>query len=106
MKRIKRREKYYQKKYGLLPYFKAGVHGGTLTVTEVGVVKKEIAYHGDVINTTARIQDECNKYDESLLISEDIYLLISKKNLKFENLGHISLKGKDEPLKVYSVNLN
>ena len=101
--RIQRRKKYYLKKYGVLPNFKAGVHGGILTVTEVGVVKKEIAYHGDVINTCSRIQEECNTYDVSLLISDDIFKEIKKTKYKFNNLGNILLKGKEEPLKIYSV---
>ena len=104
--RLKRRAKYYNKKYNLQPIFKAGVHGGDLTVTEVGVIKKEIAYHGDVINTSARIQDECNKYNESLLVSDTIYSSIKRRDFIFRNLGNILLKGKEEPLKIYSVRLN
>jgi len=29
-------------------------------VAEVGEIKTEIAYHGDTINTAARIQEQCN----------------------------------------------
>ena len=67
------------------------------------MVKKEIAYHGDVINTCSRIQEECNTYDVSLLISDDIFKEIKKTKYKFNNLGNILLKGKEEPLKIYSV---
>ncbi|MEM6686548.1 MAG: adenylate/guanylate cyclase domain-containing protein, partial [Bacteroidota bacterium] len=70
--RIQSRSEYYQEKYGLVPEFKAGIHGGALMVTEVGSIKKEIAYHGDVINTTARIQSQCNVYKSSVLISESL----------------------------------
>ena len=86
-KRIQRRKKYYLKKYGVLPNFKAGIHGGILTVTEVGVVKKEIAYHGDVINTCSRIQEECNTYGVSLLISDDIFKEIALQ----ENTGLLTV---------------
>ena len=68
--RLQGKETYYIEKYGVLPQFKAGMHGGTLMAAEVGFIKKEMAYHGDVINTTARIQGECNKYGEQLLISK------------------------------------
>ena len=56
------RKSHYMRKYGIYPEFKAGLHGGTLMVAEVGFVKKELAYHGDVIYTSARIQALCNKY--------------------------------------------
>lgn len=101
---LNRRARYYQKRYGLIPVFKAGVHGGTLIVTEVGSVKKELAYHGDVINTTARIQDECNKYGESLLISEELLnKMYLKPFYKTEKIGEIPLKGKQELTNIYSI---
>lgn len=101
---LSRRGRYYQKRYGLIPVFKAGVHGGTLIVTEVGSIKKELAYHGDVINTTARIQGECNKYNESLLISEDLLSqMILKPYYKVERIGDIPLRGKQELTNIYSI---
>jgi len=51
---------YYLSKYGRVPVFKAGIHGGKVMALEVGSVKKELAYLGDIVNTTARIQGECN----------------------------------------------
>ena len=103
--RIKKKEKLYLDKYGIVPKFKAGIHGGKLIVTEVGTIKKEIAYHGDVINTSARIQGECNKYNKTLLCSnillEDIAL---KPMYKKEFIGDIVLKGKEETLKISTIN--
>ncbi|MDX1270807.1 adenylate/guanylate cyclase domain-containing protein [Bizionia paragorgiae] len=102
--RIEKRAKYYTKKYGLTPTFKAGVHGGKLIVTEVGSVKKEIAYHGDVINTTARIQGECNKYKEYLLCSNELLVdLILSDKLSTRFIGDLQLKGKEETLKISAV---
>ncbi|WP_040279929.1 adenylate/guanylate cyclase domain-containing protein [Psychroserpens damuponensis] len=106
-KQLKRRSKYYLKKYNIEPFFKAGVHGGELIITQVGTVKKELAFHGDVINTTARIQDECNTHDESLLISEVLLRTMDLK-LKYsvKNLGEILLKGKSDTLKIIAIHQN
>lgn len=99
------RKEYYEKEFGLLPEFKAGLHGGELVVTEVGVIKKEIAYHGDVINTTARIQEKCNVFGKELLVSGE---LISDLNLAKSYLpsflGEVELKGKALPVHIHSVN--
>jgi len=104
-KRLLSKRKQYYKKYELLPSFKAGVHCGKLIATEIGLVKKEIAYHGDVINTTSRIQEECNSYNESLLISESLLnMLSSKAKYKYDSLGNIKLKGKEQEVNLYSVN--
>ncbi|GAA4278596.1 adenylate/guanylate cyclase domain-containing protein [Aquimarina mytili] len=100
------KSQYYLDKYGIVPEFKAGLHGGTLMVTEVGVIKKEIAYHGDVINTSARIQAECNKHHVLLLISEKLLkdLKISK-HLSSTFLGSVLLKGKQEKVNIHTINM-
>ena len=98
------RADYYADKYGVFPEFKAGLHGGVLMVAEVGFVKKEVAYHGDVINTSARIQGECNKYSVPILISE-----ILLKDLKIIDdysslfLGTVLLKGKREEINIHTL---
>ena len=102
--RIQKKQKYYKSKYNLVPVFKAGLHGGKLIVTEVGTVKKEIAYHGDVINTSARIQGECNKYNELLLCSNILIkdlALTTKYTTEF--IGDIELKGKEEKFKISAI---
>ena len=97
------RKEYYESEFGLLPEFKAGLHGGELVVTEVGVVKKEIAYHGDVINTTARIQAECNTYGEQLLISEELVSDLALTNYTSYFIGEVLLKGKELPVKLHTI---
>ena len=66
-------------------------------------MKREIAYHGDVLNTAARIQGVCNQFGKSLLISEKIKkLLPDSDQYKNELVGEIPLKGKAKPVKTYS----
>ncbi|MEB3346372.1 adenylate/guanylate cyclase domain-containing protein [Aquimarina gracilis] len=98
------KSKYYLDKYGVVPEFKAGLHGGLLMVTEVGVIKKEIAYHGDVINTSARIQAECNKHHVLLLISEKLLKdLQTSKSLTTKFLGSVLLKGKQKEVNIHTI---
>ncbi|MGC1633017.1 MAG: adenylate/guanylate cyclase domain-containing protein [Gelidibacter sp.] len=103
-RKLKRHSKYYQKKYGVQPEFKAGLHCGKIVISEVGTVKKELAYHGDVINSTSRIQEKCNEYNESLLISDD---LLQQLHLTFNyeaiSLGEELLEGKTEELKIFAI---
>jgi adenylate cyclase len=94
----------YLKKYGLSPQFKAGMHAGNVSVTCIGSIKKEIVYHGDVLNTTARIQDQCNKYEQCFLISE--YMLNNVRlpeYLKFDFIDELQLKGKREKIKIFGL---
>ena len=101
--RIRERNAYYEEKYGAVPFFKAGIHAGTVTVTEIGKYKKEIAYHGDPINTAARIQGKCNELGEELLISEDLKKHVKSHDIVLDTVGAILLRGKQSEIDIYSV---
>ncbi|MEO0338384.1 MAG: adenylate/guanylate cyclase domain-containing protein, partial [Bacteroidota bacterium] len=96
---------YYEKEYGLQPFFKAGIHLGEVIVAEVGLIKREIAFHGDVLNTTARIQSRCNELQQKLLVSDKVlqYLRPDQK-IQSQRLGEEVLKGKKLPVVIYGIN--
>ncbi len=99
-----RKSNYYTKNYGFSPEFKAGVNIGLATIAVVGEIKREIHFHGDVLNTAARLQSECNNYNKKMLISEDLRSRFSDyQDLNFELIGDIILKGKARKLNIYSV---
>ncbi len=95
----------YQKKYKVMPEFKAGLHYGSVMAGEVGVIKKDIIYSGDILNTTARIQEQCNHYDVNILISKETFDLISDTNgYKLIPLGSIELRGKKRKIDLNTIN--
>jgi adenylate cyclase len=101
---LEKNKEYYIKNFGLLPEFKASVNIGEITVAEVGDIKREIAYHGDTINTAARIQEMCNMYKSSFLISEALNEYVKKSELFSTTfLDEKLLKGKTKLVKLFSV---
>jgi adenylate cyclase len=103
---IERKRKKYESKYGIVPEFKAAIHAGPVIVTSVGKQKKEIVYHGDVLNTTSRIEKKCNELNQKLLISGDMLNFINPGNeFNIEPKGEIELKGKAQKLSLYGVKL-
>jgi adenylate cyclase len=87
-----------------VPAFKAGAHAGKVMVLQVGQVRREISYNGDTINTAARIEAKCNEYKKELLISGDLYELLSnRKGFTFRNAGNIKLDGKKQGVEIYKV---
>lgn len=103
------RSDFYQDKYGTVPLFKAAVNSGEVMVAEVGgSIKSEIAYHGDVLNSTARMIELCNLYQKELILSEGIMQNIDSdsKNLNFDFQGELQLRGKDRKIKIYSATDN
>jgi len=104
-KRLKDRQGYYTNKFKAEPEFKGGMDMGVVTVAEIGDIKREIAYHGDVLNTASRIQDQCKILDKDLLISENVEKNLLKLNgFKKEFIGDVNLRGKEKALKIYSLN--
>lgn len=101
---IERRNRYYGRKYGLVPQFKAGAHVGKVMVLLIGQIKRDISYNGDTINTTARIESVCNEYKSKFLISGELYSSFPETNsFRFKNLGNIPLKGKKRNVDIYQV---
>lgn len=94
----------YLQTYGSVPVFKAGIHCGVITAVEIGDVKREIAYHGDILNTAARIQCLCNDHHVKFLASGDFISQIpSSRNFSFNSLGEVTLKGKSVPTELFSI---
>jgi adenylate cyclase len=95
---------YYIDRYGEIPTFKAGANFGRVMVAEVGYLKKEIAYHGDTINTAARIRGLCHQYGKDFLISGVLRnTLNGNSEYIFESQGIAELKGKESKVELYSV---
>lgn len=106
---LDKRKEYYQKEYGMVPIFKAGVHAGKIMVAEVGELKSEISYHGDTVNTASRIQGLCNSYGSRLLLSGSLFSELSQKNIidkESTYLGEVLLTGKKIPTEIYSLSVN
>jgi len=88
-------EKYITR-YGLVPDFKAGIHYGNVIAGEIGIIKRDITFSGDVMNTTSRIQGMCNGLNVKLLCSDDLLELLTLAGRFIRiPLGEIELKGKE-----------
>lgn len=103
-KKILGKKNIYLQKYDVYPEFKAGLHSGKVITGEIGDIKKDIVYHGDTVNTTSRIQYECNSYNKIFLISKVLLDKIDLNNMyKAESMGNIKLKGKVNELELFSI---
>lgn len=103
---IQARAKRYIGRYGVLPEFKAGLHVGDVVAVEVGDIRREVAYHGDTINTASRIQGLCNEYQRTLLVSRTMLNLCNTENhpdLRAEDIGTLQLKGKQTLVDVIAI---
>jgi adenylate cyclase len=94
----------YFKNFGVKPEFKAGLHFGKVVSAQIGDLKREITYNGDVLNTTARIQNECNKYQRDCLVSgTHINRLTPINGFQWERIDTVTLRGKETEVELFSV---
>jgi adenylate cyclase len=100
--RLSDRYEYYEQKYGVAPSFKAGIHHGDVMRVLVNVNRMATAYHGDAINTAARIQGKCNELGCDLLVSDPMAIVLQEYfQLRWE--GKFMLRGKYTELGLFSV---
>jgi adenylate cyclase len=96
---------YFLQTYGVVPEFKAGVHAGEVITAQIGELKREIVYNGDVLNTTARIQSLCNQLGQKLLVSVELMERLSLgPEYTVLELASVPLRGKAEALALCAVN--
>ena len=96
----------YERKYGVLPEFKAGMHYGKVCAGEVGIIKRDITYSGDVLNTASRIQGKCNEYNVRFLTSDELLKRLPAAGFyKGISLGDIELRGKGHRIALSSIEL-
>ena len=101
---LEKRADWYIAAFGVAPTFKAGLHMGDVTTGEIGALKKEIIFTGDVLNTTARIQSLCNEYNVDILVSEDIIAALQLGNdCQIVSLGKKDIRGKEEDLELFTI---
>lgn len=102
--RIMNNKAHYVKNFGIQPEFKAGLHFGKVVSAQIGDLKREIVYNGDVLNTTARIQNECNTYQRDFLVSGTLINRLRQINgFQFERIDAVTLRGKEKEVELFSV---
>ncbi len=101
------RKTWYLEHFGIVPQFKAGFHLGEVTTGVIGIVKKDIIYTGDPLNTTARIQEQCNYYRVETLISQVLMKRLEpQKNISYTKVAEMTLRGKKDKMALYQLQLS
>lgn len=108
MKRIMEKKKSkYINRYGVHPDFKVGAHIGQVMTGEVGILKREIAFSGDTLNTASRIQALCNNYGVDILVSKKLVEIFPYLPYRFKQkeIEKVELRGKTESIDLVTFEL-
>lgn len=100
---IEARKITYYEKYGFIPQFRASLHCGPVIRGEIGDVKSQVKYHGDMMNTAARILGKTSS-EHPLLISEELLRQLDLPVLyRSEPLGPFELRGKQRTVELHAL---
>ncbi|MEO1021098.1 MAG: adenylate/guanylate cyclase domain-containing protein [Bacteroidota bacterium] len=103
-KTLKQAEQKFLSEFGVAPDFRAGIHLGEVSGGEIGALKKEIVYTGDVLNTAARLQNLGKEFKVDLIFSEAFYDgLEPEAQQASQKLDRIVLRGKSEETDILTI---
>jgi class 3 adenylate cyclase len=79
-----------------------GIHSGEVLAGSVGSPERLVyAMVGDTVNVASRIQDQNKKFGTDILLSEAARLRLKNTSFRFESLGSVSLKGRQEEIELF-----
>ncbi|MCJ2073895.1 adenylate/guanylate cyclase domain-containing protein [Methylobacterium sp. J-030] len=95
----------WRNRFGQVPEFRAALHCGPVVTAEIGLERHKIAYFGDAVNTTARLEALSKTLGVHVLASADLLDRIGPLpgNLVAEDLGTHALRGREAPLAVAAI---
>jgi len=94
----------YAQEFGVVPRFRAGIHAGSVVVSECGVAKRQIAYFGDTMNVAARLCEHCKAAGETLVASADLLRSAAVPlGLSIGRHASLMLRGRQTPVEAHAV---
>jgi adenylate cyclase len=98
------RAAHYEAEFGVVPRFRGGLHGGMVTAGELGDLRQEIVFVGDILNTAARLEEYAKRAGLELVVSGALLdRLTLPPDIEAARCGELELRGKDAPVTAYSL---
>jgi class 3 adenylate cyclase len=94
----------YIREFGLAPQFSAGVHAGSVVISECGDTRRQIAYFGDTMNVAARLCEHSKASGEALVASAELLRnAVIPPGFVTGCRSSILLRGRQTPAEVHAV---
>jgi class 3 adenylate cyclase len=102
--RIEKAAPSYRAAFGWVPRFRGALHAGPVVISECGESRRQIAYFGDTMNVTARLQERAKEAGRSLLVSAALLERVRPgPDLRVEALGQAALRGRAAAVEVFAI---
>ncbi len=91
--------KSFERQFGFVPEFTGGIHYGKVVVGEIGEIKSQICFIGDVLHETSLIEKACRQFDSKLLISQALTNFYSiDPSMSLLERGQVEFNGKEKQI--------
>jgi len=87
-----------------VPRFRAGLHGGAVTAGELGDLRRQVVFVGDILNTAARLEEYAKRAGLDLVVSGSLlHRLELPPGVEARLCGELELRGKEARVAAYSL---
>ena len=94
----------YERDFGTVPRFRGGLHAGAVTAGELGDLKQQIVFVGDILNTAARLEEYAKRAGVDLVVSGTLLdRLPLPPGVTATPCGELEIRGKEARVRAYSV---
>jgi len=101
---VARESARYTRDFGVVPRFRAGLHGGTVTAGELGDLRRQIVFVGDILNTAARLEEYAKRTGLDLVVSGSLLRRLElPPGVEARRCGELTLRGKEARVAAYSL---
>ncbi len=103
--RIQAHAEELQREFGVVPRYRAAVHGGRVLSAQIGHIKRAIEFSGDVMNAVSRMLGLCKDLDAGLLVSAELLGRLEGVDARFAigPLQVVPVKGRRRQVNVHAV---
>ena len=94
----------FVRRFGVQPELRAALHLGEVIAGEVGQVRRAIVFHGDVMNTTGRLEQATRDVGCFFIASAEALAPQGPvPGIRTRDLGALALRGRVEPVHAFGV---
>ncbi|MEO7115483.1 MAG: adenylate/guanylate cyclase domain-containing protein [Caldimonas sp.] len=91
-------------RFGVRPELRAALHLGEVIAGEVGTVRRAIVFHGDVMNTTGRLEQATREFGCFFIASAEALASFGPQpEIHTHDLGALTLRGRVEPIHAFCI---
>ena len=94
----------FESEFGTVPKIRAALHAGEVVTGEIGGSRRAFVFHGDVMNSTSRIENATPTLGRNFLVSEvALARMDGAGRYAPEDLGPLQLRGRAAAIRVFAV---